>query len=184
MNATRADIVTLLREGRSNSAIARELRCDKHRVADIRRDLGIPNVEVQPLSLEEKWRTKVHPVEGGHLEWRGGRQTASGTPVLRYKEQLHTAAAVAFRIRYGRDPEGYVFAECGFNHCVAPDHVDDAAARRRTREQLRYLSGKGARPDVCAHGHDQAVEGRYTSDGRAYCEECKREAKPREVSRA
>ncbi|RLU79259.1 hypothetical protein CTZ27_37075 [Streptomyces griseocarneus] len=174
MNATREQIIELLHKGLSNTAIAKQLRCDRHRVGTIRRDLEIPDVPAQPLTLEEKWAARTRPVEGGHLEWTGER-SSDGTPVMRYSPDSHSPAGIAFRIKYGREPEGYVWADCGFKHCVAPDHVDDAAARLRTREQLRYLTGRGKRPAVCRHGHDQAAHGRYESDGRAYCGACKRQ---------
>lgn len=174
MNATDAEITALLRQGRlSNNNIARTLHVDKHRVARIRHELGLPNVQPQPLTLDQKWRSKTRPVTGGHLEWTGERGSTARTPLLRYKGQCHTAAAIAFRLRTGRAPEGYAFAECGFNHCVEPTHVDDEPGRGRTREQLRYLSGGQERPAECVHGHDQAEHGKYESDGRAYCGKCK-----------
>ncbi|MFP3990682.1 hypothetical protein U9R90_25095 [Streptomyces sp. E11-3] len=177
MNATRTDIVELLREGHSNAEITRRLRVDKHRVANIRRELGLPNATRQPLTLEQKWAANTQPVKGGHLRWTGERGASAGTPVMRYKEESYSPAAIAFRIRHGREPEGYAFAECGLNHCVAPDHVDDQPGRARTREQLRYLTGGRARPELCCRGHDQSVHGLYESDGRAYCGECKRQLK-------
>ncbi|MFJ2174370.1 hypothetical protein ACIOHE_15830 [Streptomyces sp. NPDC087851] len=172
--ASREEIEQLLRDGQSNSAISGQLRCDKARVAAVRRDLGLSNVPAQPLSLEEKWRARTRPVEGGHLEWTGERQSTSGTPVMRYRERSYTAAAIAFRIRTGRAPQGYARAECGHHQCIEPTHVDDTATRTATREQLRYLTGGGERKPYCRHGHDQAVEGRYDSAGVPYCEACKR----------
>ncbi|MEV7422839.1 hypothetical protein [Streptomyces sp. NPDC091212] len=172
---TTPEIEELLRAGLSNTAIGRQLHCDRHRVADIRRDLGIPNIPAQPFSLEEKWRARTRPVAIGHLEWTGERQSTSGTPVMRHSGKWYTAAAIAFRIRHGRDPQGQARAECGHHQCVAPDHVDDTVTRTKTREQLRYLTGHGERRPYCVHGHDQAVEGLYEADGRAYCGACKRE---------
>lgn len=174
MNATDAEITALLRQGNiSNEVIVRTLRVDKHRVARIRRDLGLPAYRPQPLTLEQKWRSKTRPVEGCHLAWTGELGSASRTPILRYKNEFHTAAAIAFRLRTGRDPEGYAYSECGYFHCVEPTHVDDEPGRRHTREQLRYLSGGQKRPAECVHGHDQAEHGKYESDGRAYCGKCK-----------
>ncbi|WEH40770.1 hypothetical protein [Streptomyces sp. AM 2-1-1] len=174
MTTPEADIVTLLRQGLSNSAIVRELRCDKNRVRRLRTHHGIPAVLLQPLTLEEKWKTKTRQVEDGHVEWTGSRGSA-GTPVLAYRAKLHTAASIAFRIRTGRDPVGYVLPECGREHCVAQEHVEDEPGRQKAREQLRYLTGGTARPGRCVHGHDQAVHGKYESDGRAYCGLCKAE---------
>ena len=174
MNATRDQIVKLIRQGKTNTAIARQLHCDRHRVGNIRHELGIANLPRQPLTLDEKWAGNTRPVDGGHLEWTGERGSASGTPVMRYREQSYSPAAIAYRIQHGREPKGYAYAECGLKHCVAPAHVDDETTRIQTREQLRYLTGGRARKPVCNHGHDQAVHGRYETDGRAYCEECKR----------
>jgi hypothetical protein len=174
-NATRADIIAMLRDGHSNSRIVRELRCDKQRVIRIRAELGLPAyvpVE-QTRTLEEKWALSTQPVDGGHLEWTGERVNAAGTPVMRYKEESYSPAAIAFRIRHGRDPQGYTIADCGMQHCVAPDHVEDEAGRRRNREQLRYLMGGRERKPFCVHGHNQAEHGRYEADGTAYCEGCK-----------
>lgn len=177
MKATRAEIVRALRTRRSDSAISRDLGCDRHRVTAIRQSLGLPRVSNQPLTLQQKWASFTRPAGGGHVEWTGERQSTSGTPVMRYREKPYTAARVAFIVKYGREPVGYTFAECGMRHCVAPDHVDDEPGRARAREQLRYLTGRGERPDVCVAGHDQSAHGRYEADGRAYCAACKRERK-------
>jgi hypothetical protein len=177
-NATRADIIAMLQEGHSNSRIVRELRVDKQRVIRIRTELGLPafvRVE-QTRTLEEKWALGTRPLDGGHVEWTGER-APGGTPLVSYKEKHHSAAAVAFRIRTGRDPRGYVIADCGMKHCVAPEHVEDEAGRLRNREQYRYLTGGRERKPFCVHGHDQAEHGRYEADGTAYCERCKRSQK-------
>jgi hypothetical protein len=174
-NATRADIIAMLSEGHSNSRISRDLRCDKQRVIRIRAELSLPAyvpVE-QTRTLEEKWALSTQPVDGGHLEWTGERASATGTPVMRYKEASYSPAAVAFRTKHGREAEGYAIADCGLKHCVAPDHVEDEAGRRRNREQLRYLTGGRERKPFCVHSHDQAEHGRYEQDGTVYCEACK-----------
>lgn len=177
-NASRADIIARLHAGHSNARISRELRCDKHRVAAIRNELGLPvfvPVE-QTRTLEEKWALDTRPVEGGHIEWTGERATG-GTPLVSYKEKHHSAAAVAFHIKHGRDPEGYAFADCGMKHCVAPDHVDDEAGRLAKRQELRRANGLGDQPNTCPYHHDQSVHGRLQQDGRPYCKACKREQK-------
>lgn len=182
MNATREQIIELLQENLSNAEIARRLRCDKHRVGDIRRELRIPNRPMQPLSLEKKWATKTRPVGDGHLEWTGSRQKPSGTPTLVYKGKTYTAAAIAFRIKTGREPQGYAYAECGLQHCIAPDHVDDEAGRAQVREQLRYLTGGQERSPACKAGHDQAAHGRYSPAGVAYCHACHLASKRRRAA--
>jgi hypothetical protein len=173
VNATREDITAALRAGLSNSAVSRRLRCDKKRVQALRAELGLPVTPAQPLTLVEKWTARTREVEGGHLEWTGQRQRPSGTPVMVYSGRTYTAARIAYRIRTGRDPEGYAMPTCAMAHCVAPDHQDDEADRARVREQLRYLTGGRPRPPRCRHGHDQAKHGRYGPGGVAYCEACK-----------
>ncbi|MDG4535279.1 hypothetical protein [Streptomyces sp. AV19] len=175
MNATEEEIIHLLRAGLSNTAISRQLRCDRHRVSAIRHRLGIPEVRRQPLTLEELWAARVRPAGGGHLEWTGQR-ASGGTPILRRWPKTYSAAGIAFRIKHGRDGTGHVRAECGHRHCVAPDHVDDTITRTRLREQLWYLTGGVERPAQCQHGHDQSEHGRYGTGGRPYCNACKRRA--------
>jgi hypothetical protein len=176
-NASREEIIAALRAGHSNNQIMRDLRCDKARVRALRRELGLPTFipAEQTRTIEEKWALFTRPVDGGHMEWTGTRGTSSGTPVLSYKEKLYTAASIAFKIKTGRDPQGYSIPDCGMTHCVAPQHVDDEAGRQQTRRELRARQGLGDAPATCAHGHDQAKHGRLETDGRAYCEACKRE---------
>jgi hypothetical protein len=174
-NAPRSAIIAMLRDGHSNKRIATELRVDKTRVARLRRELGLPTFvrTEETRSIEDKWRLHARMAEGGHVEWTGER-SPNGRPLIAYKDRRYSASTVAFRIRTGRDPEGYVKPECGMRHCIAPAHVDDAAGRRRTREQLRYLQGGQALPERCKSGHDQSIHGRLNTDGRSYCETCKR----------
>lgn len=178
-----AEIRALLPHHSSN-AIAEQLGVDRAAVRRIRAEAGVPYTGGF-ASAEEKWRAHVRPVDGGHLEWTGERAASpSRTPVMRYREESYSPAAVAFEIRHGRKPEGYVRADCGFRQCVAPDHVDDTTTRQRTRELLRYLTGGPARQETCRQGHDQAEYGRLESDGAAYCEACKRIKRAEARSRA
>ncbi len=174
-NATRTDIVAMLRDGHSNTRIMRELRCDKQRVTRIRAELGLPAFvpREQTRTLEEKWATHTRPVDGGHLEWTGEHVNTAGTPVMRYKEESYSPAAIAFTIHHGREPQGYVKTDCDLKHCVAPGHVNDEAGRRRARQNLRNSKGIGDPPSHCPYGHDQAEHGKFETDGRAYCGLCK-----------
>jgi hypothetical protein len=169
--------LALLAEGLTNTEIGRRLGMERQTVGRIRRAAGIPDVPRQPLTLEQKWRSFVVPVDGGHMKWTGERSSTSGTPLMRYREQAYTATRIAYRIRTGHDPHGYATPQCGMKHCVAPDHVDDLTDRTRTREQLRYLTGGTERTRQCRHGHDQAQWGRYATGGWAYCHACKLAAK-------
>lgn len=180
VNATRADIVAMLQNCASNNQIVRELHCDKKRVIRLRAELDLPSytpVE-RTRTVEQKWALFAMPVEDGHVRWRGERATDSGTPLLRYKESCASAAAVAFRIKHGRPSEGYVVAECGMKHCVAPEHVNDEAGRLAACENRRTV-----RKSFCPHCHDQTVHGRYERRAMTYCGACKlaqaRDVRPR-----
>ena len=127
-NATRADIVPLIRDGHSNIRIVRELHTCPHWVAQVRADLGLPPTSKSLLTLEEKWATYTRPLDGGHLEWTGPR-SHYGTPLFRHGGTRHQAAVVAFRQVHSREPVGYVKAGCGSTHCVAPAHVEDQVIR-------------------------------------------------------
>lgn len=175
--AKHARVVELAAAGVPTSTIATELHMDRRTVRALRNEAGHPATPrvAQPLTLEEKWASLTREVGGGHLEWLGERAKRSGTPVMRYREEPYSPAAIAFRMRTGRDAVGQAFAECGYRHCVAPEHVDDTTTRIRDREALRRVVGMPAAPKVCRHGHDQAVDGRREADGTAYCQACKRE---------
>ncbi|CAM5249379.1 hypothetical protein SGLAM104S_01585 [Streptomyces glaucescens] len=182
-NAPRSAIIAMLRDGHSNKRIAAELHVDKTRVRRIREELGLPQFvrTEETRTIEDKWRLYAHPLDGGHMEWVGERSTNSNLPLVSFKERHYSAAAVAFRIRTGRHPDGQALADCGMKHCVAPEHVEDRAGRRRNREQLRYLQGGGPLPKECIRGHDQSEHGRIATDGRSYCDTCKRtRTKPEE----
>lgn len=167
-----AAILRLLHQRRTTANIARELGVDRAAVRRIRRQAGLPNVPVQPLTLDEAWATHTKMVDGGHLEWTGSRASGSGTPVMRYKDALYTAAAIAFRQHTGRDPVGQAKAECGMSQCVEPSHIEDEPGRAHIREQLRNVLGKVSRRPFCRRNHDQAVHGRYGPNGVAYCQAC------------
>ncbi|WP_435218356.1 hypothetical protein [Streptomyces sp. bgisy034] len=167
-----AEIRQQISSGASNAAVRRATGADVSAIRRIRRDMGVACPPQHTHTLESKWAERARPIEGGHLEWAGERGNVSGTPLIRYREQTYTAAAVAFRMRTGRDPVGPVKAECGVHQCVAPGHVEDAPGRDRLREQLRFLLGKGERPARCRRDHDQAEHGRLLPDGVAYCRAC------------
>jgi hypothetical protein len=53
-----------------------------------------------------------------------------------------TAYRVAFRLRTGREPVGYVLPDCEVPGCVV--HVDDRPGRARTAALLVGIFGQGA----------------------------------------
>ncbi|MGW7197251.1 hypothetical protein [Streptomyces chryseus] len=135
----------------------------------------------QTLTVEEKWATFTRPVDGGHLEWTGRRTKVGRTPVFTYRERTITARPVAFRLRTGRAPVGYVKAECEHPGCVAPEHLDDEQGRTQTRAMLAAVQGRATYITECTRGHD-LTHRRYTPDGRAYCATCHQSAKRKRVA--
>lgn len=118
-----------------------------------------------PATIEAKWRARVVPASGGHLDW-------TGSPWLRWDGRLYKPARVGFTIGTGRQPAGYVLPDCGHHGCVEPGHLLDQPGRNRTRQQLRALHGLPNRPQTCTHGHNQADHGRLDDRGYAYCNTC------------
>lgn len=168
-----AEIRGLLAE-HSTTQIAAMLGVDRAAVRRIRAEAGITYTAGSYATPREKWRARVQPVEGGHMEWTGERAKANGTPVMRFREKSYSPAAIAFEIQHGRPAEGYVRAECDYRQCVAPEHVNDEAGRRQARLWARQRNGYGDMPASCVYGHDMAEHGRLEADGRAYCGLCKR----------
>lgn len=116
-------------------------------------------------TIEERFRAGTVRVDGGHLLW-----TLSGE--IRWQRKSHQPARVAFEIRTGRAPVGYVFPDCGMHGCVEPGHVDDAPGRERTAAQLAAVRSFTTETELCAAGHNQGVHGRTDRDGKPYCHSC------------
>jgi hypothetical protein len=144
--AARSRLIALLEEGATNRAIAAELRLDKETPARYRRLLGIaPATRTPPpnkssLTIEQKWATYTRPAAGRHIEWHGTYNTA-GVPTFTHRGRPTSARVVAFQIRTGRAPVGYVKTECDHPGCVAPRCVDDRLGRENTARLLAELGG-------------------------------------------
>ncbi|MFI6639981.1 hypothetical protein [Streptomyces sp. NPDC050504] len=139
----REDVAALLREGLTDMAVAARLGVAASGVGRARAALGIPpHRRGRPAapSAEALFRARTTPAAGGHLHWAGYR-TADGVPVARWRGRGLGARGVAFRIRYGRDPVGYVKAGCGDDECVHPGHVEDRPMRERNQAAYRAIFG-------------------------------------------
>ena len=138
---TRTAIEELLHAGYGNKAIARQVHVRHQRVAQIRAELGLPNI-VRPAKAaynEDAFWRRTQPIDGGHLNWTG-HYNSTGVPCLRTTDGMHTAYRIAFRIRWQRDPEGSVKPGCGLDRCVHPDHVED----KPMRQQYEAIFGEAA----------------------------------------
>lgn len=124
----RADIIALLAEGHSDRYIGRTLRTNPKRVGRIRAELDLPRIAPVGLSLEQAWATRTEPRDGGHLAWTGSLR--EGTfPVFAHRGGHYGARQIAFRMKHDRAPVGRILAGCGWQPCVAPDHMEDAHLR-------------------------------------------------------
>jgi hypothetical protein len=97
-------------------------------------------IELLPAATVEDpfWR-RTRPAGDGHLDWTGYRN-AKGTATFHSKHVGYSALRIAYRIRTGRDPEGYAHAVCDRPGCVAPDHVADSATTPRRAHHTGTIS--------------------------------------------
>jgi hypothetical protein len=169
------EIVGILRRGASNKEVCQQISVDHRTVAKIRREQGIPrhaSGRTSYATVEEAYRARVEPAGGQHLRWSGGRSSA-GTPVFMHAGQTFSAYRVAFTIRTGREPVGHVFPACDVPLCVAPECMDDTAARNRDRAALASLLGRQQYATHCPSGHAYGETARYLPDGDRYCSACR-----------
>lgn len=141
----RADIAELLHAGLSDRAIGRQLNADPKTVSAVRVALGLPKArpgKKPAATVQDLFWERVRPTDDGHLLWTGC--TTGGTPVLRHGGRQYTARAVAFRLRHGRDPEGYVTPACTVERCVRPECMDDRITRQRTDALFTAIFGEAS----------------------------------------
>jgi hypothetical protein len=102
----------------------------RNRVAAIRAELGLPKStrRYEASSAEDLFWRRTQPAADGHLAWTGYRNT-KGVPAVRTVDGMRTAYRIAFQIRHGREPVGYVKPGCEYDGCVHPEHVDDQVMR-------------------------------------------------------
>lgn len=169
------EIVGLLRGGASNKDVCQQIDVDHRTVAKIRREQGIPrhaSGRKSYATAEEAYRARVEPAGGRHLRWTGG-QSSAGTPVFMHDGRTLSAYRVAFTIRTGREPQGHVFPACDVPGCVAPECMDDTAARTRDRSALASILGRQQWATHCPAGHAYGESARYRPDGGRYCGACR-----------
>lgn len=172
--ATVDRLAAMMRAGATNRAVALALGISKDTAGRYRTALGLPPAPVErrsPIPIEQKFRDRTRPVPGTpHLAWTG--RTRDGVPVITHHGASVTARPIAFRIRTGRAPVGYVTVECDYPGCVAPDCVEDEPGRIHHRAALAEIQGRRSTLTECSRGHDTATHRRYDRTGRAYCGKC------------
>jgi hypothetical protein len=142
-NASRDDIIRLIRAGHSNREIGKLLRTDTRHVAAIRAELGLPRIESRTLTFEERWAAHTEPVDGGHVRWTG-RLRDGTVPALLHNGRDSSVRRVAFERLHGRPPVGPVRPGCGFGPCVRPEHLEDRPMRQRTNDLYDAIFGAAA----------------------------------------
>lgn len=168
-----AGVAEMLRGGATNAQVAARFHMAKRRVAGMRDQLGLPPARPHrgAPSLQAAFHARVRPLDGGHAEWTGPRN-ANGVPMVCWKFDRVSAYRVAFRIEYGREPQGVVLPVCDVPGCVAGRCLDDGAARRRTRGQLAAVLGLNHTSTHCREGHPYDEHGVFKPDGVRYCGQC------------
>ncbi len=98
---TREDIVRLLQAGGNDTAIARELGCDRKTVTKVRTQLGLPSANPGPppaTSIEAVFAARTELLPGGHTRWTGYRSNR-GVPAVRFQGRQVSGFRLAFRLR-------------------------------------------------------------------------------------
>ncbi|MER6534363.1 hypothetical protein ABT215_11230 [Streptomyces sp900105755] len=136
-------IVALLRAGRTNDAIARQLNTDGKRVARIRAREGLPPAVRRKPTFADKWEANTAPADGGHVRWTG-RLRDGVTPSLVYRDRDYSARRAGFEELHGRLAVGMVRPGCGWDGCVRPEHMEDRPMRDRLAGQVAAIFGEAA----------------------------------------
>lgn len=171
------EVVNLLRQGLSNKDVVQQIDIHHVTVAKIRREQGIPphhSGRKSYATAEEAFHARTQPQSGRHLRWTGAL-SGSNTPTVMHAGRTLSAYRIAFQIRTGREPEGKVFPACDVPLCVAPECMDDTAARTRDRAALAAILGRRQYAEECSKGHRYAEAARFLPDGSRYCGACRRE---------
>lgn len=136
-NATPAQIAAMLRAGATSRDTIAALHVSPNRVAQVRRDEGLPVVprgqRARTVAETIALQLQPHGDEGeGHAHWTG--------PVTNGKQQLwangrrYNARHEIFRAHHGRAPDGPVMTTCTDPACVAGAHLSDRTIRHADRQ--------------------------------------------------
>lgn len=139
----RADIADMLRDGLTDTQIARRAHVGHKTAAAARAALGLPKCRAgnkPQQSLEQALYDRSRPVDGGHREWTGA--TYRNTQHFKYDGERYLAGRAAFIVRWQRAPVGAVKPGCDYPGCVALDHVEDRPMRDRNRKTYAAIFGR------------------------------------------
>jgi hypothetical protein len=128
----RADVIELLTAGYGDRTIARRLAVSIGSVERARTRLGLPHGRPGPKathSPEDLFWRRAQPTGDGHLLWPA--YSPRNGAVIKHGGLRHSVHRIAFRIGYGRTPDGRVTTGCDRPGCVHPRHVEDQTMRRQ-----------------------------------------------------
>ncbi|WP_406168953.1 hypothetical protein [Streptomyces sp. NBC_00996] len=155
----RTDIAAMLRAGtHTQRAIAEALNVSPKTVRLTREALKLPapsRGRPQNQAADDVYRAGTEPVEGGHLRWTGAH-TSSGVPLIRSHSKQETVYRIAFRLHYGRDPEGNATPGCGMPGCVAGAHLADRLLRQANQRAANAYEAIFGSPPTDHHESEEA----------------------------
>jgi hypothetical protein len=128
----RADVIELLTAGYGDRTIARRLNVSIGSVERARTRLGLPHGRPGPKathSPEDLFWRRAQPTPDGHLLWPA--YSPRNGAVIKHGGLRHSVHRIAFRIGYGRTPDGRVTTGCDRAGCVHPRHVEDQTMRQQ-----------------------------------------------------
>lgn len=141
-NASREQIIPLLREGLSDKEIARRLHTNPKRAGALRAELGLASHASRALTFNDRWTANTEP-EDGHVRWTG-RHRDGITPAVFHEGRDASVRRVAFEQHHGQPPVGEVQPGCGAAWCVRAEHLEDAPMRELLGGQLAAIFGEVA----------------------------------------
>ncbi|MFG2976250.1 WhiB family transcriptional regulator [Streptomyces sp. NPDC048331] len=87
--------------------------------------LGLPTVRLRGITPQEVYASGARPTEGGHVEW----QSNAVNPAVSINGRTKLVARFAFELGHGREPVGPVTRACGYDRCIAWQHLTDRVVR-------------------------------------------------------
>ncbi|MFJ5156352.1 Trp family transcriptional regulator [Streptomyces sp. NPDC088353] len=181
--ASASAIAELLRVGATYAQVRATLGgASRNDIADVRRAEGIPVPERPQLcrTPEDSYALYAEPYGDGHARWTGpwaGRMPQVCHPGKGGRKE--SALRIAFRMRHGREPQGYVRPFCSEPDCVASGHLADRTIRDNLKRQSNAPRGTKPADPAPRRTPDQAAAMKIRADiaellraGRTYREIC------------
>ncbi|MFD9445489.1 hypothetical protein ACFWB4_42905, partial [Streptomyces sp. NPDC060001] len=127
-------VVELIRQGLGTRAIREQTRADYNRIARLRREnkLPVPKQQQPTRTITETLALYTEAYGDGHLRWTG--PIRGRTPMLCAEGERYNARVITFRLRWRREPDGYVRTACTEPGCIAGEHLIDDRARDTPHE--------------------------------------------------